>query len=109
MRHYGFLSNRVKEEQLPRCRTLLGQAEAPEEALALVAAAAGERMQRPLPANVTGAIGAISLDLGLPWQMSKGFALIGRTLGTMAHIREEIETPAAGAIDAAIKGALELE
>jgi len=77
--------------------------------LALVATAAGERMQRPLPANVTGAIGAISLDLGLPWQMSKGFALIGRTLGTMAHIREEIETPAAGAIDAAIKGALELE
>jgi hypothetical protein len=28
MRHYGFLSNRLKEEQLPRCRTLLGQAEA---------------------------------------------------------------------------------
>jgi hypothetical protein len=29
MRHYGFLSNRAKEQQLPRCRTLLGQAEAP--------------------------------------------------------------------------------
>jgi putative transposase/transposase-like zinc-binding protein len=28
MRHYGFLSNRSKEEQLPRCRALLGQAEA---------------------------------------------------------------------------------
>jgi hypothetical protein len=26
MRHYGFLGNRVKEEQLPRCRTLLGAA-----------------------------------------------------------------------------------
>jgi Putative transposase len=24
MRHYGFLGNRVKEEQLPRCRALLG-------------------------------------------------------------------------------------
>jgi Putative transposase/Transposase zinc-binding domain len=29
MRHYGFLSNRLKEERLPRCRTLLGQAEEP--------------------------------------------------------------------------------
>jgi hypothetical protein len=28
MRHYGFLSNRLKEQQLPRCRTLLDQAEA---------------------------------------------------------------------------------
>jgi hypothetical protein len=25
IRHYGFLSNRVKKEQLPRCRALLGQ------------------------------------------------------------------------------------
>jgi hypothetical protein len=25
LRHYGFLSNRRKEQQLPRCRTLLGQ------------------------------------------------------------------------------------
>jgi hypothetical protein len=37
MRHYGFLSNRVKEQQLPRCRTLLGQAEAPTVALPPVA------------------------------------------------------------------------
>lgn len=27
MRHYGFLSNRAKEQQLPRCRILLGQIE----------------------------------------------------------------------------------
>jgi hypothetical protein len=31
MRHYGFLSNRAKEQQLPRCRALLGQAETPAE------------------------------------------------------------------------------
>jgi hypothetical protein len=29
MRHYGFVSNRSKEQQLPRCRALLGQAETP--------------------------------------------------------------------------------
>jgi Putative transposase/Transposase zinc-binding domain len=33
MRHYGFLSNRVKEQQLSRCRTLLGQV--PTQAVAL--------------------------------------------------------------------------
>jgi hypothetical protein len=33
MRHYGFLSNRLKEQQLVRCRTLLGQAETPSLAL----------------------------------------------------------------------------
>jgi hypothetical protein len=35
MRHYGFLSNRCKEQQLPRCRALLGvPAEPPVAALA---------------------------------------------------------------------------
>jgi hypothetical protein len=39
IRHYGFLSNRCKEEQLPRCRELLGQSPPPraEPALDLVA------------------------------------------------------------------------
>ncbi len=77
--------------------------------LELVVDAAEQHVGRRLPVNVTGAIAAISLDLGLPWQISKAFALIGRTLGTMAHIREEIEDPAAPAIDAAIKGALQVE
>jgi len=39
MRHYGFLSNRAKEQQLPRCRALLGQAETPAEAVPATAAA----------------------------------------------------------------------
>jgi hypothetical protein len=37
MRHYGFLSNRLKEEQLPCCRALLGQVE--ESAVLLPSAA----------------------------------------------------------------------
>ncbi|HLG71907.1 MAG TPA: citryl-CoA lyase [Chloroflexota bacterium] len=63
---------------------------------------------RRLPINVTGAIGCISLDLGLPWQIAKGFALVGRTLGTMAHLREEIEMPAADAMNALIRSSLEI-
>lgn len=79
------------------------------ELLELLVDATEQHMSRRLPANVTGALAAISLDLGLPWQISKAFALIGRTLGTMAHIREEIEMPASPGIAAAIKGALETE
>src|SRR5439155_22033586 len=31
IRHYGFLSNRAKKEQLPRCRALLGQPAPPPQ------------------------------------------------------------------------------
>ena len=61
------------------------------------------------PVNVTGAIAACASDLGMPWPMAKSFALIGRTLGTMAHIGEEVRNPMARNIDAAIKAALVYE
>ena len=52
---------------------------------------------------------AIALDMGYPWQITKAFALIGRTLGVMGHIAEEIRNPMATQIDAAIKQALVYE
>jgi citrate synthase len=76
------------------------------ELLQKIAQAAEKRRGRRLPVNVTGAIAAISSDLGLPWQMSKAFAIVGRTLGAMAHIGEEIRNPMSSQIDAAIKSAL---
>ena len=62
-----------------------------------------------IPVNVTGAIAAIALDLGYPWQITKAFALIGRTLGAIGHIAEEIRNPMATQIDAAIKQAVVYE
>ena len=70
---------------------------------------ASERRKRLIPVNVTGAIAAIALDMGFPWQITKAFALIGRTLGVMGHIAEEIRNPMATQIDAAIKQALVYE
>lgn len=67
---------------------------------------AEERRKRRLPVNVTGAIAAISSDMGLPWQMSKTFALLGRALGGIAHIGEEVRRPMARNISAVIKSAL---
>lgn len=74
-----------------------------------IAAAAEARRGRRLPVNVTGAIAAVASDLGLPWAMSKAFAIIGRTLGAMAHIGEEMRNPMAKQIDAAIHSALAYE
>jgi citrate synthase len=58
-----------------------------------VADLAGERAGRPLPVNVTGAIAAIASDMGFRWQITRGFALIGRTLGALGHIQEEMDEP----------------
>ena len=74
-----------------------------------IARTAEARRGRRLPVNVTGAIAAIASDMGFPWQMTKAFALIGRTLGALAHIGEEIRNPMANNIDAAIKSALVYE
>lgn len=74
-----------------------------------IARTAEARGGRRLPVNVTGAIAAVASDMGFPWQMTKAFALIGRTLGALAHIGEEIRNPMARNIDAAIKSALVYE
>lgn len=79
------------------------------ELLRRIARAAEAGRGRRLPVNVTGAIAAVASDLGLPWPMSKAFAIIGRTLGAMAHIGEEIRNPMAGNITAAIQSALVYE
>ena len=79
------------------------------ELLQALSKLATERRKRLIPVNVTGAIAAIALDLGYPWQITKAFALIGRTLGVIGHIAEEIKNPMATQIDAAVKQALVYE
>lgn len=48
---------------------------------------------RFLPTNVTGAIAAIASDMGFRWQITRAFALIGRVLGALGHIQEEMDEP----------------
>jgi citrate synthase len=68
-----------------------------------------ERLGRRLPVNVTGAIGAISMDMGFHWQMSKSFAILGRALGGIAHIGEEIRRPIAAGISNLVRTSLQYE
>ena len=60
-----------------------------------VAAAAEARTKRNLPVNATGAIGALMLELGFPWQICRGIAVISRAVGLVGHIAEEMRNPVA--------------
>jgi citrate synthase len=79
------------------------------ELLQKIGKIADERVGRHLPVNVTGAIAAISMDMGLNWQMSKTFAILGRALGGLAHVGEEIRRPIARGISDLIRQNLQYE
>lgn len=65
------------------------------ETLLAIRDAFEEETGRDLPVNVTGAIAAVTSDMGLPPTVAKGFALISRTPGLVAHVTEEEENPIA--------------
>jgi citryl-CoA lyase len=47
---------------------------------------------RKLPINVDGAIAAVISDMGFDWRLGKGFFLISRVPGLIAHAYEEMTT-----------------
>lgn len=44
---------------------------------------------KPLPLNVDGIIAALMTDMGFPWGLGKGFFILSRTAGLIAHAHEE--------------------
>jgi citrate synthase len=79
------------------------------ELIEAVAAEAGQRRGAPLPVNVTGAIAAIASDLGFRWEITRAFALIGRTLGALGHIQEEMDEPISDELVRQIQASVEYE
>lgn len=50
---------------------------------------------RFLPVNGAGAAGAVLVDIGIPPEVGRGFVLIARTAGLVAHLAEESRQPMA--------------
>ena len=52
--------------------------------------ALAEQLGKALPINVDGAIAAVISDMGFDWRLGKGFFIISRTPGLVAHAYEEM-------------------
>jgi len=63
--------------------------------LQAVGDAAQHSAQRVLPVNAAGAVGAVALDLGIDPRMCRGLAVIGRAVGLVGHLAEELRQPLA--------------
>ncbi len=63
--------------------------------LEAISAEAEARTGKTLPINATGAIGAIMTEMGFDWRLCRGIAVIGRAVGLVGHIAEELRQPIA--------------
>ena len=84
----------------PRAYKLLALARAEPElagrqldALATLSAAVDEVAGRPITINATGAVAALLGEIGVPTGVMRGFAVISRAAGLVAHIVEEQQSP----------------
>lgn len=68
------------------------------ELIQAVSAEAERATGKSLPVNATGAIGAIASEMGLDWRLCRGIAVIGRAVGLVGHIAEELRDPIASQI-----------
>jgi citrate synthase len=104
------VGHRIHADGDPRAARLFEIAEAcgrhgsHVEAMHALARAAEQASGRRLPINATGAIAATLLELGIPWRVHRGFALISRTVGLIAHIDEETRAPITPAITDLLRG-----
>jgi citrate synthase len=92
----GHPIHKVEDPRAPRMYAIAAEAGVlgPNlRALQMIAAAQDGRTGRALPINGAGAAGAALADLGFDPAIVRGFALLARTAGVVAHLAEEMERP----------------
>jgi citrate synthase len=92
----GHPIHKVEDPRAPRMYAIAAEAGVlgPHmRALEFVAESAAGRAGRRLPINGAGAAGAALADLGFAPEIVRGFALLARTAGVVAHLAEEMERP----------------
>jgi citrate synthase len=67
-------------------------------ALKVLSGAVDESMGRHFTINAPAAVAAIFLEIGLPVRIMRGFVLISRCIGLVAHLAEEQVQPAGRAL-----------
>lgn len=96
----------------PRAAALLalarqnGVAGAHCDALLLLAGAVDGAAGRHITINATGAVAAVLGDIGIPARLMRGFAVLARAAGLVAHIAEEQEAPSGRFIWSLVDGAM---
>lgn len=99
--HFLGLGHPFHEPVDPRAERLFviaeedGVADTYVDLLKNVQSAFQEHTGQQLPINITGAIAAVSSDLGVSPTAAKGIAIISRTAGIVAEINEEEQYPMA--------------
>lgn len=77
------------------------------ELIQIISKQASAQVGRNLPVNVTGAMGSISTEMGVDWHLAKAYAIIGRALGALAHLGDEIKNPIARGISQLVEHGVE--
>ena len=94
----GHPVHKVEDPRTPRLYAIAAEADLTGPHLTLlghVAAAHGKATGRGLPINGAGAAGAALADLGFPPRLVRGFAILARAAGVVAHLAEEMADPMA--------------
>jgi len=89
---FGHPTHKPDDPRTPRLlEVAMGRGVAGEHVSALCAlgTAVDAELGRHLTINATGAVAAVLGDCGVPAEIMRGFALVARCAGLVAHVREE--------------------